>query len=112
MSEWTGDLTDDCVLLRYGMMAHAEQMDRARWWFAVYSDEGRIGSDDLYNTADNQTHVRLRNGKEARAAAECVLELLHASRAADSAVACTCFGSTARDLDCPVHAVTVSEVTK
>jgi hypothetical protein len=100
------------VLLRYGMMAHAEQMDRARWWFAVYSDEGRIGSDDLYNTADNQTHVRLRNGKEARAAAECVLELLHASRAADSAVACTCFGSTARDLDCPVHAVTVSEVTK
>jgi hypothetical protein len=33
-------------------------------------------------------------------------------QAADSAVVCTCFGNFAKDLDCPIHAETVNEVTK
>lgn len=80
MSKWTGDMEDDCCLLRYGMMAHAEKMTRGFWWFAVYSDGGKIGSDDLYNTAENLIHVSLTTGKMARAAAECVVELLHSQR--------------------------------
>lgn len=69
MSEWTGDLADDCLLYRYGMTAHVECMDRGHWWFAVYSGKGEIGCDDLFNTANQQTHIRLTSGKMARAAA-------------------------------------------
>ena len=75
VSDWTGDLEDDCTLRRYGMLAHVECMDRGWWWFAV----GRGKFPDyveLYNTADNETVVRLTTGKMARAAAECVMEAL------------------------------------
>jgi len=79
MSEWRGDLDDDCFLERYGMNAHVERMDKGHWWFAVSKDTpngpGRFV--DLYNTADNLEVVKLTTGKMARAAAECVLELLH-----------------------------------
>jgi hypothetical protein len=74
VSDWQGDLDDDCTLIRYGMMAHVEQMGRGRWWFAVYSHEGRMGCGDIYNTASNHTYVKLTTGKMARAAAECILE--------------------------------------
>lgn len=76
MSEWQGDLDDDCTLQRYGFNAHVESMDRGVWWFCV----GRGDWPDyveLYNTAENLSVVRLTTGKMARAAAECVIELLH-----------------------------------
>ena len=69
MSIWRGDLNDDCILDRYGYSAHVECMGRGDWWFAVYK-----GRQQVYNTADNETHVALTTGKTARAAAECVLE--------------------------------------
>jgi hypothetical protein len=69
--DWVGNLADDCFLERYGMHAHVEYMDRGIWWFAVYR-----GQECLYNTADNAAAVRLTNGKMARAAAECCMEVL------------------------------------
>lgn len=78
MSDWQGDLNDDCFLQRYGMFAHVEQMDRGVWWFAV-SAGSALGSAELYNTADNFTSVRLTTGKMARAAAECVMEVLRSN---------------------------------
>lgn len=73
---WRGDLDDDCTLERYGMLAHVECMDRGSWWFAIcLRDDPHC---DLYNTGDNETHVRLTTGKMARAAAECVMECLAA----------------------------------
>lgn len=78
-SGWRGDLDDDCYLERYGMMAHVECMGRGYWWFAVSKDtpNGPGKFIDLYNTADNLVVVKLTTGKMARAAAECVLELLN-----------------------------------
>ena len=76
MNKWTGDLDDDCWLVRYGMLAHVECLDRGHWWFSISANEGRIGAPELYNTANNSTHVHLTTGKMARAAAECALELL------------------------------------
>jgi hypothetical protein len=55
-------------ILNYGKTEH--------WWFAVYADEGRRGCDSLYNTAENMRGIRLTTGKMARAAAECVMEVL------------------------------------
>lgn len=70
-SDWKGDLDDDCTLERYGMIAHVECMDRGVWWFGISR-----GKDELYNTSDNETHVSLTTGRMARAAAECVMEVL------------------------------------
>ena len=73
MSNWTGDLNDDCFLERYGFHAHVECMSRGVWWFAV-----EIGtwpdSEQIFNTSDNETAIKLTTGKMARAAAECVIE--------------------------------------
>ena len=79
MSDWTGDLNDDCHLERYGLSAHVECMDRGWWWFAIY--RGKWPAEEcLYNTADNETVVRLTTGKMACAAAECVMEALRGER--------------------------------
>ena len=76
---WQGDLEDDCWLERYGLFAHVEKMDRKHWWFAV--SRGReIGSESLYNHADQQTLVRLKSGEIARIAAECVMEVFGARK--------------------------------
>lgn len=82
---WVGDLDDDCTLSRYGMTAHVEKMDRNCWWFNVTTPkrDGSPGYNDLFNTADNATHVPLRSGKVARRAAECALELLRNTDGAD-----------------------------
>lgn len=70
-SEWRGDLNDDCFLDRYGLSAHVECMARGVWWFCI-----DYGTEQIYNTADNETAVMLTTGKMARAAAECVMEAL------------------------------------
>jgi hypothetical protein len=76
VSEWTGDPNDDCALSRYGLTAHVECMDRGHWWFCIY--RGKWPDEvQIYNTADNLAVVKLTTGKMARAAAECVMELLH-----------------------------------
>jgi hypothetical protein len=75
-SGWQGDLDDDCTLERYGMLAHVEAMDRNVWWFAISPLPWVPGRVDLFNTADNETHVKLTTGKMARATAECCMELL------------------------------------
>ena len=80
MSNWKGDLDDDCSLVRYGMLAHVEKMDRGVWWFCVANHPWVPGEADLYNTAENMTHVKLISGKMARAAAECCMELLRQRR--------------------------------
>lgn len=72
MSDWTGDLKDDCTLKRHGMIGRAEQMDRGSWWCAVYSDKER---DDLFNTAE--IGIRLKTGAEARRLVEYIIEFLH-----------------------------------
>lgn len=74
--DWTGDLDDDCHLERYGLHAHVEQMDRGIWWFAVGRGEFPT-YEELYNHADMDTAIQLTTGKMARAAAECVIELLY-----------------------------------
>ena len=71
MVDWRGNLDDDCSLERYGMLAHVEKMDRGRWWFAISR-----GRKDLFNSADNETYVKLPTGDVARAAAESVMECL------------------------------------
>jgi hypothetical protein len=76
-TNWRGDLNDDCTLERYGLFAHVERMDRKRWWFAVYPSRN---GDALYNSADPQTAIRLRDGDAARAAAEHVMEVLNPQR--------------------------------
>jgi hypothetical protein len=79
MSAWIGDLDDDCWLSRYGMNAHVEKMDRNIWWFSVGRTEmvGQWAKHvELYNSANMQTSIRLLTGKQARAAAEHVMELL------------------------------------
>lgn len=80
---WVGDLNDDCWLERYGMAAHVEKMDTNHWWFNVTRKwpDGRPGYDDIFNMADQQTHVPLTTGKMARRAAECVMEAIAAIRA-------------------------------
>jgi hypothetical protein len=76
MSEWTGDLKDDCHLWRYEYRAHVECMGRGEWWFEV--GKGTFPDyESLYNTADNETAVNLTTGKMARAAAECIIEYLN-----------------------------------
>ena len=75
MSRWTGDLADDCFLERYGMFAHVECMDRGIWWFSI-SDGKELGSEELYNSSNMATSIRLKTGNEARAAAEHCMELL------------------------------------
>jgi hypothetical protein len=75
MTDWTGDLDDDCTLERYGMHAHVECMHRGCWWFGVYRGEWP-NETELCNTSDFDTPVRLTTGKMARAAAECVMEIL------------------------------------
>jgi hypothetical protein len=79
---WTGDLDDDCSLGRYGMLAHVERMSRGHWWFSISSLSRSPGDDDLYNTAENRTFVRLTTGGMARAAAECVMEALRRKESA------------------------------
>jgi len=76
MSDWTGDLNDDCWLERYGMLAHVECMHRGCWWFAITTLPSEAGRQDLYNTGDNNVPVRLTTGKMARAAAEVAMEIL------------------------------------
>jgi len=77
MSKWTGDLKDDCFLSRYGYSAHVENMWKRHWWFAV--GRGKFPNyEELYNTSNNKTAIVLTTGKMARAAAECVIELLAA----------------------------------
>lgn len=71
MTAWRGDLDDDCRLERYGMLAHAERMAGARWWFAISR-----GAEEVFNTANNQSIIKLKTGAMARAAAECCMELL------------------------------------
>jgi len=71
MNEWTGDLRDDCHLERYGYSAHVECMNYGHWWFAIYK-----GREQIYNTADNQIVIRISTGKQARVAAECIIELV------------------------------------
>jgi len=80
VSDWTGDLEDDCHLERYGMSAHVECMDRGWWWFAVGRGEFP-NYVELYNTADNEAVIKLTTGKMARAAAECVMEVLRVDEA-------------------------------
>jgi len=80
-SDWKGNLNDDCTLERYGMLAHVEELDRNVWWFAVSAAGGN--GDMLYNMADAKAQVRLTTAKMARAAAECVLEVLRLSRLAE-----------------------------
>lgn len=75
MSEWQGDLNDDCWLERYGMLAHVEQLDKDWWWFSVSAGRG-AGSPELFNTSNMHFPARLTTGKMARAAAECVMETL------------------------------------
>jgi hypothetical protein len=75
-SDWEGDLDDDCWIDRYGMRACVEKSGRCDWWFAIYSQPWKFGDGDLYNTADNETPVRLTTGKMARAAAEIAMEVL------------------------------------
>jgi len=79
MSDWIGDLKDYCHLERYGYFAHVECMDKGEWWFCV--TKGKFPNcTELYNTAENKTAVRLKSGKAARVAAECVIEALERIR--------------------------------
>lgn len=80
IGNWKRIDTDDFTLVRYGMMAHVEEMAKGHWWFAISPHPWVKGQNDLYNTADNLTPVHLTTGKMARAAAECCLELLHHCR--------------------------------
>ena len=73
--DWTGDLADDCRLIRYGMEAHVECLNRGIWWFAIYDARNQ-----LFNLADSEHAVSLTTGKMARAAAECCLEILRRSK--------------------------------
>ena len=50
-------------------MLRAEMMARGFWWWAVYSDEGRAGCDEL-DGSNNEGHLRAKTGKEARRFAE------------------------------------------
>ncbi len=79
MNQWNGNLDDDCSLVRYGMIAHAEKIGRRRWYFSI-GPHPWVPSVEFYNTADNMTHVTLTTGKMARAAAECCMELLRQRR--------------------------------
>lgn len=72
--EWNGDLADDCVLERYGMLAHVECMDRGWWWFEI--SQSKFPYRELYNATNNTREIKLTTGKMARAAAECCMELL------------------------------------
>lgn len=75
MTDWRGDLDDDCTLERYGYKAHVECMDKGHWWFAVGKGEWPNYT-ELYNHSDQRTVIRLTTGNMARAAAECIIELL------------------------------------
>jgi hypothetical protein len=62
---WRGDLNDDCTAEWAGLTLRAEQMERTRWWWAVYDNAtGELISDSHATTTIS------RNGKRARGAAE------------------------------------------
>jgi len=62
---WQGDLNDDCTAEWAGLTLRAEQMERTRWWWAVYdSATGEIVKDS------HAASEIARNGKRARSAAE------------------------------------------
>ena len=66
---WRGNLRDDCTAVGGGVMLRAEMMDRGVWWWAVYDNEGKRGSDELASS-NRQEPYHAKTGKEARAAAE------------------------------------------
>lgn len=76
MTDWQGDLNDDCTLERYGYMAHAEKMDKGHWWIAVCKSNSGVPYTDIYNTAENGAFIPLQTGEIARTCAEIVLECL------------------------------------
>ena len=67
--QWRGNLRDDCTAVGRGLMLRAEMMDRANWWWAVYSDEGRAGCDEIAASHDDAPY-HAKTGKVARFAAE------------------------------------------
>ena len=70
MSEWKGNLRDDCSLERYGCSAHVEMMDKGVWWFAVYRNKKIV-----FNSFESLQPIRLETGKQARLVAEFILEI-------------------------------------
>ncbi len=66
---WTGNLRDDCTAIGHGLMLRAEMMDRGFWWWAVYADEGRMGSEEI-DSSSACLYARTTTGKQARALAE------------------------------------------
>ena len=63
--EWTGNLNDDCTARWAGLTLRAEEMKRGEWWWAVYDDR----SDTILGDS-NTPHIRVKNGRHARLAAE------------------------------------------
>jgi hypothetical protein len=78
---WTGNLRDDCSAVWHGLMLRAEQMSKSRWWWAVYSDEGRRGCVQWAASYDKAPY-HAKNGREARAAAEAAAMVILGRRAA------------------------------
>lgn len=76
---WTGDLRDDCTAVANGLMLRVEMMDRARWWWAIYADEGRKGSEQLAASYDVPPY-NAKSGKAARLAAEIAAHNILSSR--------------------------------
>jgi hypothetical protein len=67
--EWTGNLRDDCTAIGGGLMLRVEMMDRGNWWWAVYSKQGAIGSDQLAASYDVAPY-HAKTGRAAREACE------------------------------------------
>ncbi len=72
---WNGNLKDDCTAEWQGMNLHAEEMDKAYWWWAVYDE-----SNELIDVSDNHYPERYKKGKTARAAAELAARKAYAAK--------------------------------
>ncbi|TQV87142.1 hypothetical protein [Aliikangiella coralliicola] len=62
---WFGDLNDDCIARWNGLTLRAEEMERRRWWWAVYDENG-----DTIDDSNEYYPKEFRNGIWARSEAE------------------------------------------
>lgn len=77
---WRGDMSDDCTAIYRGLMLRAEQMDRRHWWWAVYDNEGKAGSEQLAASYDDPPRTSAKTGHEARTKAEAAARRLATRR--------------------------------
>jgi len=72
---WQGNLNDDCTAEWQGMTLHAEEMDKAYWWWAVYDE-----LNELIDDSDSHHPERYKKGKTAREAAELAARKAYAAK--------------------------------